>query len=297
MDNQNIQDDDIIPLYIYNISNTTSNTISNIISNTTFNISIWTVLFVLYQILYFIVCGILFKYLISYITHFLENKVQKKFIIVDGLIGAGKTTLIKLLAMNMNACGYRTKAILEPVDVWKQTGALEMFYSDIPKHCYEFQTFTLITRIQRLLQKINMNDKTEYYLIERSPMTDKYVFVEMMKDIMGPIRMKMYNTWWNMWSSMIPFKPTLYVYLDTNIDDAINRLVERARSGEIVSNEYQTQLQKQHHNFYNNVLEKRYNYNNLVINEELMAPDFRNNYRHNNINVIREMIFSKLNVV
>jgi deoxyadenosine/deoxycytidine kinase len=100
-----------------------------------------------------------------------------------------------------------------------------------------------------------------------------------------------------MWSSMIPFKPSLYVYLDTNIDDAINRLEERARSGEIVSNKYQMQLQKQHHNFYNNVLEKRYNYNNLVIGEDLMASDYRNDYKHNNINVIREMIFSKLNSI
>ena len=124
-----------------------------------------------------------------------DTKKSRKYIFFDGIIGAGKTTLIKLLEENMKKSGYKTKAIYEPVDEWEKSGALKLFYQDIVKHCYEFQTYTFITRVERLLNEIYEEEDIEYYLIERSIFTDKYIFVEMLKDTMGPIRMTMYNKW------------------------------------------------------------------------------------------------------
>ena len=73
----------------------------------------------------------------------LTNTTQRKYLI-DGNIGAGKTTLVNLLETHFNAQGIKTKAILEPVDIWRETGALQYFYGDIPGRAYEFQTFTFI---------------------------------------------------------------------------------------------------------------------------------------------------------
>ena len=180
----------------------------------------------------------------------------KKYIIFDGLIGAGKTTLIKMLVKTMKSKGYKVKPIFEPVDVWEDSGALKLFYEDIPTHCYEFQTFTYITRIQRLLKEIDLTDDIEYYLIERSIFTDKYIFVEMLKEQMGETRMEMYNIWWNMWAKLIHFKPSLFVMLDTSLADSEYRLKNRNRAGEIVSNDYQIELYKKHHNFYGEIKNK-----------------------------------------
>ena len=139
--------------------------------------------------IYFIICWFaLFIYGVIF-----DTKKTRKYIIFDGIIGAGKTTLIKLLEENMKNSGYKVKAIYEPVDEWELSGALKLFYQDIKAHCYEFQTYTFITRIRRLLDEIYEKEDIEYYLIERSIFTDKYIFVEMLKETLGITRMNMYN--------------------------------------------------------------------------------------------------------
>ena len=194
-------------------------------------LSIFTILltpFIIYNV---------YSLTMKYFTYKKKKPPLKKYIIFDGLIGAGKTTLIKMLVKTMKSKGYKVKPIFEPIDVWEDSGALKLFYEDIKTHCYEFQTFTYITRIQKLLKEIDLTDDIEYYLIERSIFTDKYIFVEMPKEQMGETRMEMYNIWWNMWKKLIPFKPSLFVMLDTSVDDSQDRLKIRNRAGEIVSKE------------------------------------------------------------
>ena len=69
------------------------------------------------------------------INNYDKNKKNGPVVIViDGEIGAGKTTLIKILKeefenkYNLNVC-----SIFEPVDKWRDIGALQMFYEDIDK--------------------------------------------------------------------------------------------------------------------------------------------------------------------
>ena len=89
---------------------------------------------------------------------------SKKFYIFDGIIGAGKTTFITMLESNLVKGGIKAKAILEPVDIWNETGALKYFYSDIERNCYEFQTFTYITRINAIIDAIYENQDIDIYL-------------------------------------------------------------------------------------------------------------------------------------
>jgi deoxyadenosine/deoxycytidine kinase len=184
----------------------------------------------------------------------LENP-KKKFIVIDGVISAGKTTLIRLLENRIsNTSSYKVKAIYEPVDLWNSTGALQYFYDDITKNAYEFQTYTYITRIARVIDEIANNPDADIYLLERSIWTDRYIFMELLKGHVGDLRMTMYNQWCDLWAYIMPMRVDKWVFLDTSLDESLKRIKIRNREAESgVSVEYQTALYNKHIEFYNNL--------------------------------------------
>ena len=215
-----------------------------------------------------------------------DNK--KKFIVIDGIIGAGKTTFINLLIENYKKKGKKSHPIYEPVDIWKSTGALEYFYEDIPKNAYEFQTFTFITRIKRIIDEVVKNPDADYYILERTVFTDKYIFVELLKKELGPVKMNMYNLWWDMWTMLLKnIVFDKWVLLDTSIDTSLDRIKKRNRSGEIVDETYQRNLHKAHIDFYEKI-KKEYGDNVKIIPSSLMDKNFIED--NSIINEISELI-------
>ena len=150
---------------------------------------------------------------------------KKQFIIVDGVIGAGKTTVISLIEKKINSDGkLKIKAIFEPVKLWNDTGALQYFYQDIQKNCYEFQTYSYITRIESVIDEIYNAQDADIYILERSIWTDKYIFMALLKDFVGDMRMNMYNKWWDMWSYIMPMRVDKWVLLDTSLEESLKRI-------------------------------------------------------------------------
>lgn len=195
----------------------------------------------------------------------------KKVIVIDGLIGSGKTTILNSLSKLLNDKGIKTMALIEPVEDWKKIGALEHFYKDIKQNCYEFQTYVYITRIKDLLENYNKY-KNDYdvFIVERSIFSDRYIFVEMLKEDMGTTRMKMYDEWCDLWKKLIPFEFNMFILLDTTVETSMKRLKIRNRCEELgISDEYQTNLRNTHLNFYKNVLNDL-NYPKIIINKEIM---------------------------
>jgi len=210
------------------------------------------------------------------IQDILKNPSQRK-ILIDGNIGAGKTTLVKLLETYYNSKGLRTKAILEPVDVWRDSGALQYFYENIPDHSYEFQTMTFITRIKRILDEILNNPSADIYLFERHIWSDRYIFGALLKEQFGEVRNKMYGMWWDLWACMVPIYPREWVLLDTSVETAFSRIAIRNRGEEKsgVSFEYLQQLDNKHKEFYSNLQENKEKVK--IISSEIMDNDFINN--------------------
>lgn len=202
------------------------------------------------------------------------SDTTRQFYVFDGLIGAGKTTLITRLSEHMRAKGQRVHAILEPVDIWHSTGALQYFYEDISNRCYEFQTFTYITRIKRVLQELAKHPDCDIYLLERSIWSDRYIFVALLEKLMGTTRMTMYNCWWDMWSIILPLNPTKWISLNTSVNEACCRINSRKRDGEAkIDEEYMLNLDIQQQKMYD-MLE---NDGKTVvrIGKELMDADFK----------------------
>jgi len=203
---------------------------------------------------------------------------SKKFIIVDGVIGAGKTTVISLIEkqINNNGLNLKIKAIYEPVKEWNDTGALQYFYDNIEKNCYEFQTYSYITRIKSVINEIYDNPNADIYILERSIWTDKYIFMELLKDLVGEMRINMYNTWWDMWSYIMPMRVDKWVLLDTSLEESLKRITFRNRNGEsAVDKDYQTKLYNKHIEFYNTL--KKENKPVVIIESSIMDTDFIKN--------------------
>jgi deoxyadenosine/deoxycytidine kinase len=201
---------------------------------------------------------------------------NKKFIIVDGVIGAGKTTVISLIEKEINKykkLNLKVKAIYEPVKLWSDIGALQYFYKDIEKNCYEFQTFSYITRIKSVIDEIYNCQDADIYILERSIWTDKYIFMELLKEIVGEMRFNMYNTWWEMWSYIMPMRVDKWVLLDTSLEESLKRINSRNRNGEnAVDKGYQTRLYIKHIEFYNQL--KTENKPVVIIDSCIMDTNF-----------------------
>jgi deoxyadenosine/deoxycytidine kinase len=217
----------------------------------------------------------------------LENP-KKKFIVIDGVISAGKTTLIKLLEEKLNKDNkIKVKAIYEPVDIWNNTGALKYFYEDIPNRAYEFQTYTYITRIARIIDELSNCQDADVYLLERSIWTDRYIFMELLKENIGDLRMTMYNQWCDMWAYIMPMRIDKWVFLDTSLNESIRRIKIRNRHAESnISVEYQTSLYNKHLEFYNNLQNEGKHVS--IIDNKLMDDNFISN--QNTLEQIKNLI-------
>ena len=202
---------------------------------------------------------------------------NKKFIVLDGVISAGKTTLIRLLEEKLNKEGScKVKAIYEPVDLWNSTGALQYFYDNVTAHAYEFQTYTYITRIARVINELIAAPDADVYLLERSIWTDRYIFMALLKTHIGDLRCQMYDQWCDLWAYIMPMRVNKWVFLNTSLEESLKRIKIRNREAESeVSAEYQIALYNKHIEFYNEL--KNQGRNVLVIEPNLMDDNFINN--------------------
>jgi len=182
----------------------------------------------------------------------IKLKKMAQVIVIDGIISAGKTSLIEeCLVPILTARGYRITVVKEPVDKWKESGSLTQFYKDPSRRAYQFQTRAFHDRIRECQEQYRKHfSNTDIFLLERSIYTD-LLFMKMLLDsnTIDETEFRDYKDLWQMWEELMPFIPTLFVYLKPDVEIAMERLCKRSREGETVSIEYQKALQEKHDEF------------------------------------------------
>ena len=159
---------------------------------------------------------------------------------IEGLIGAGKTTLCNILKEKLKGITLEGRDIVfvdEPVDVWSTfmnddgVPILTLFYADPKKWAFSFQMMAYISRLAAL-KKTRAENPNAIIVSERSLEADRYVFAQMLLDdgCINTIDHKVYTHWFDTFAS--DYCPDLVLYLDTPIDIAESRILMRARSGE-----------------------------------------------------------------
>ena len=107
--------------------------------------------------------------------------------------------------------------------------------------------------------------------------------MELLRPMVGELRMRMYNMWCDLWSYIMPIVADKWILLNTSLDESISRIKMRNRGGESnIDIEYQTNLYIKHIEFYTKLQNDGKNV--IIIDNALMDDNFVNN----------ESIFNKI---
>lgn len=165
---------------------------------------------------------------------------------LDGNIGSGKTTLLAEIRNKVNV-----HVVDEPVAQWtalknaEGVNLLELFYQDKKRWAYTFQNCAILTRLKNIKDAVESGHKI--IITERSILTDKHVFAEMLRDAgdMDPLEWELYESWFDIFGKEYPVNGIIYVSTNANISK--ERIQIRNRIGEENINiEYLEALDIQH---------------------------------------------------
>lgn len=163
---------------------------------------------------------------------------QPIIISLDGNIGAGKSTLLAAIHDKMP----HLTVIQEPVGEWmnlkneKSESLLQLFYKDKQRWSYTFQNCAILTRMlhtkQILADYTPCKGKLPIIITERSILTDRYVFAEMLhkQGLLDDLEWNLYMKWFNSFAADLPIKGI--IHLSTSAETSQRRIQMRNREGE-----------------------------------------------------------------
>jgi len=167
---------------------------------------------------------------------------------LDGNIGAGKSFLLEALRTALP--DY--EIVVEPVGEWMHLknaegkSLLELFYEDKRRWAYTFQNCAILTRLRAIKAAI-ASTKKQVIITERSVLTDRFVFAEMLRDSgdIDALEWTLYMNWYDTFAADLPLRGI--IYLTTGVGTSAGRIVKRGRHGEEhIPLDYLSALDAQH---------------------------------------------------
>jgi len=183
-------------------------------------------------------------------------KTENRYIVIEGPIGAGKTTIASLFADHINA-----KLVLEQV---KENPFLKEFYKSNMKNAFETQLFFLLSRYQQ------QQELLEADLFQSNIVAD-YLFHKERIFANLTLTENERNLYYKVYSLLRRdiLKPDLVVVLYAPVDSLMDRIRSRGNAYEdALSGEYLTRLSQTYLEFF-------YDYNDspvLMVNTEGIDP-------------------------
>jgi deoxyadenosine/deoxycytidine kinase len=139
------------------------------------------------------------------------------YIVIEGNIGAGKTSLSTLLSEEYNA-----RLILEQ---FEENSFLPKFYEDPARYAFPLELSFLADRYQQLKSQFTSTDIFKTFTI-----ADYFIFKSLIfaSKNLEPLEFGLYSKLFAIVSSVVP-KPDLIVYLYLNLDNLKNNIQKRGR--------------------------------------------------------------------
>ncbi len=165
--------------------------------------------------------------------------MDQNYLVIEGNIGAGKTTLAKMIAEDYNA-----KLILEQ---FADNPFLPKFYNDPDRYSFPLELSFLAERYQQLNRDLTSRDLFKPFNVA------DYYFMKSLIFAKATLKQDEYNLYrqiFNIIYQSIP-KPDLYVYLHLDIKKLKENIFKRGREYEKgISEEYLKNLQKGYFDFF-----------------------------------------------
>ncbi|HAF29907.1 MAG TPA: hypothetical protein DCG75_12765 [Bacteroidales bacterium] len=161
------------------------------------------------------------------------------YIVIEGNIGAGKTTLSKMIAKEYNA-----KLILEQ---FADNPFLPKFYNEPEKYSFQLELSFLAERYQQLNHELTSRDLFKPFTVA------DYYFMKSLIFARATLKEDEYNLYrqiFNIIYKSIP-KPDLYVYLHVDVKNLKQNIAKRGRDYEKdISEAYLYKLQEGYFDFF-----------------------------------------------
>ena len=208
----------------------------------------------------------------------MPNKAFKllnfNYLVIEGNIGAGKTSLAKKLAKETGA-----RLILEQ---FGDNPFLAKFYRDPDRYAFPVELSFLSERYQQLKSELQDRDLFQSSVISDYYLAKSYIFS---KNTLKKDELKLFEKMFSIISLQVP-RPDLYVYLHVSVDNLIRNIKSRGRSYEQnIQPEYLKEVQKGYFNFF----KSRYDLKILVIDTNQL--DFVN--INSDYEKVKNVIFQK----
>lgn len=171
---------------------------------------------------------------------------KKPVLIVEGNIGAGKSTFLKIIGKALNA-----QIVCEPVHKWQNVSGenlLERFYTETQRWAYSFQTYAFVTRVTAQEEHARVNDKP-MQVLERSVYSDRYCFAQNCFELgyINKLEWELYCDWFSWLVEQYTPRPDAFIYLQTDPKVCHKRLLKRSRTEEVsVGMDYLHLLHRKH---------------------------------------------------
>lgn len=163
---------------------------------------------------------------------------EVRYIAIEGVIGAGKTTLATLLAEKLNA-----ELVLEQFEI---NPFLEKFYQDRRRYAFQTQIFFLVNRYMQQ-QKILQSNLFKEYLVSDYIFEKDKIFAHI--NLEGD-ELKLYDTLASQLEKNI-VKPDLVIYLQSSVERLIQNIRKRDRYFERnINQSYIEQLNEAYNHFF-----------------------------------------------
>lgn len=196
------------------------------------------------------------------------------YIVIEGNIGAGKTTLSKMIAKEYNA-----QLILER---FEDNPFLPKFYKEPDKYSFQLELSFLAERYQQLNKELTSRDLFKTFTVA------DYYFMKSLIFARATLKEDEYNLYRQIFDIIyksIP-KPDLYIYLHIDVTNLTNNIARRGRDYEKgISQEYLLKLQEGYFDFFRQQNDIKY----LIIDSNKL--DFVENQR--DYSKVKNLIFKK----
>lgn len=201
-------------------------------------------------------------------------EVKYNYVVIEGNIGAGKTTLATRIAEQFNA-----RLILEQ---FADNPFLPKFYEDPEKYSFPLELSFLASRYKQLNEELGSQDIFKAFTVA------DYYFMKSLVFAASTLKGDEYNLYRQIFYIIygsLP-KPDIYVYLHINKERLLKNIQKRGRDYEkSITSEYLQKIQDSYFTFFKQNPENKY----LVL--DINNLDFVANDNH--YNLIIETIFGK----